>query len=258
MSTGFSRMVQWLFEHLLVVHIVVGAFGLAAFWVPVIGRKGGVNHKRWGRLFAQAMLVNGVLAAGMAACTLIDPLPGHHKLTDAAVIRGVFGWMMLYLGVLTASLAWHSLAVVKNKLDHAADRAWPHVAMQAATVLTALNCLVLGVALGQPIMIAMPFIGFASAATNLWYIFKATPERGDYLIEHLKAGVGAGISCYTAFLAFGAVRYAPEHALNPIAWSVPCIIGLGIIFWHAGKRNYFARFGWRRAPRPADRTASRH
>ncbi len=245
-------MVQWLFEHLVMVHIVVGAFGLVAFWVPVIGRKGGVNHRRWGWWFAQAMLVNGVLAAGMAACTLIDPLPTHHKLTDAALIRGVFGWMMLYLGVLTSSLAWHSLVVVANKRDHGADRAPVHVAMQLATVATALNCLVHGLILGQPIMIAMPFIGFASAATNLWYMFKASPEPGDYVIEHLKAGVGAGISVYTAFLAFGAVRWAPQHALNPAAWSIPCIVGLAIIIWHARKRRYFDRF-LRRAPRqPAE------
>lgn len=244
-------MTLWLFEHLVMVHIVIGAFGLVAFWVPVIGRKGGVNHRRWGRWFAWAMLANGVLAAGMAACTLIDPLPTHPKLTDPAMIRGVFGWMMLYLGVLTSSLAWHSLVVVKNKLDHAADRAPRHVAMQLLTVATALNCLILGVMLGQPIMIAMPFIGFASAATNLWFIFKPAPPRMDYLIEHLKAGVGAGISVYTAFLAFGAVRYAPQHALNPVAWSVPCIIGLGIIVWHAHRLRYFERFRpGRRQARP--------
>lgn len=238
-------MIVWLFEYIVVVHIAVGAFGLMAFWVPVIGRKGGVNHRRWGRWFAWAMLANGVLAAAMAACTLIDPLPTHPKLSDPVMIRGIFGWMMLYLGVLTSSLAWHSLTVVRNKADHAADRAPIHVAMQVTTLATALNCLVIGIAIGQPLMVAMPFIGFAAAITNLWFIFKPAPPRMDYLVEHFKAGVGAGISCYTAFLAFGFVRFAPHNALNPIYWSIPCLIGLGIIFWHAGKRNYFERFGWK-------------
>jgi len=245
-------MIHWLFEHLVMVHIVVGAFGLVAFWVPVIGRKGGLNHKRWGRWFAWAMLTNGMLAAGMAACTLIDPIGTHPKMTDTRLISGIFGWMMLYLGILTASLAWHSLTVVKNKLNHAANREWFHVGMQAITVTSALNCLVLGIMIGQPLMIAMPFIGFAAAGTNLWFIYKPAPPRMDYLIEHFKAGVGAGISCYTAFLAFGAVRYAPQHALNPVAWSIPCIIGLGIIIWHAHKRNYFERFGWKRARAAAE------
>jgi hypothetical protein len=240
-------MILWIFEHVILVHIVVGTFGLVAFWVPVIGRKGGVNHKLWGKWFAWAMLINGVLAGILALCTLIDPLPTHAKLklTDPVLIRGIFGWMMLYLGILTASLAWHSLVVVKNKRNHAANRAPLHVGVQGLTILTALNCLIHGLMLGQPLMIAMPFIGFASAATNLWFIYKDAPPAGDYLIEHFKAGVGAGISVYTAFLAFGAVRLAPEHALNPLAWSVPCLIGLSIIVWHAQKRNYFERFRWR-------------
>ncbi len=239
-------MIVWLFEHLIIVHIMVGAFGLVAFWVPVIGRKGGANHKRWGRWFAWAMLGNGVLAAGMAACTLLEPRQTHPKLTDIAMIRGVFGWMMLYLGILTASLAWHSLTVVKNKFGHAGNRAPVHVGMQVLTVAAALNCLIQGAMINQPLMMGMTIIGFASAATNLWFIYKPAPPRMDYLIEHLKAGIGAGISCYTAFLAFGAVRYAPQHALNPVAWSVPCLIGLALIFWHAGKRGYFKRFmPWR-------------
>lgn len=239
-------MLFWVFEHILILHIIVGSFGLLAFWVPVFGRKGGVHHRRWGRWFAWAMLVNGVLAMMMAAITVAAPAARHTELNDPALVGGIFGWMMLYLGVLTASLAWHSLVVVKNKLNHAANRAPHNVAMQLVTVLTGLNCLVHGIMLGQPLMIAMPFIGFAAAGTNLWFIFKAAPPRLDYVVEHFKAGIGAGISVYTAFLAFGAVRLSPQHALNPAYWSVPCIIGLAIIFWQAGKRDYFARFGWKR------------
>ena len=64
------------------------------------------------------------------------------------------------------------------------------------------------------------------AATNLWFIYK--PRRGpqDWLKEHLKGLVGAGISVYTAFLAFGAVRLMPELALNP-ALVVLRITGYG-------------------------------
>jgi hypothetical protein len=235
-------MLMWLFEPILIIHIIVGTFGLVAFWVPVFGRKGGVNHRRWGRWFAWAMLGNGVLAVLMAAITIADPAARHPEINNPAIVSGIFGWMMLYLGVLTSSLAWHSLVVVKNKANHAANRAPRHIAMQLITVLSGLNCLVFGIILSQPLMIAMPFIGFAAAGTNLWFIYKPAPPRMDYVVEHFKAGVGAGISCYTAFLAFGAVRFSPQHALNPAYWSIPCIVGLGIIFWHAG-------FGWKRVRR---------
>jgi hypothetical protein len=49
--------------------------------------------------------------------------------------------------------------------------------------------------------------------------------------EHLKALVGAGISVYTAFSAFGSVRLMPALALSPALWSVPLAIGLAIILY---------------------------
>jgi len=42
-------MVLFLFHALVAAHIVTGSIGAIAFWVPVIGRKGGANHARWGK-----------------------------------------------------------------------------------------------------------------------------------------------------------------------------------------------------------------
>jgi len=55
---------------------------------------------------------------------------------------------------------------------------------------------------------------------------KARTEHFDVLI------VGAGISVYTAFVAFGAVRFIPELALQPGLWAVPLIVGLTLIIYH--------------------------
>ena len=48
----------------------------------------------------------------------------------------------------------------------------------------------------------------------------------------MKAAVGAGISVYTAFMAFGFVRLNPGHALNPTMWAIPLVVGLTLIIWH--------------------------
>jgi len=39
-----------LFEILIVLHVITGLTGLIAFWVPIIAKKGAVNHRRWGRI----------------------------------------------------------------------------------------------------------------------------------------------------------------------------------------------------------------
>ncbi len=48
----------------------------------------------------------------------------------------------------------------------------------------------------------------------------------------MKALVGAGISVYTAFMAFGSVRIFPELALHPAMWAIPLSVGMVIIIWH--------------------------
>ena len=229
------------FDLFLIIHIAAGAIGLVTFWLPVLGRKGSDSHKRWGRVFARCIMVAGICAIAMSLLSLGWPLETHPQLTDATLVRGLFGWMMLYLAILTVSLVWHGLTAVELKADHAAHRRWFPVLLQVAVIVAAVNCAVRGYLIGQPIMIGISGIGLASAATNLWFIATPVPWRMQYLIEHFKALVGAGISVYTAFFAFGAVRLHPKSAFDPLLWATPCTIGLSIIVWHWWKAQKLKR-----------------
>ena len=238
---------MWPFKFFLVLHIVAGAFGLAIFWVAVLGRKGAPVHRYWGRWFAWLMMFAASQAFSMAVCTLRDPLGTHPHLHDAAFIRGVFGWMMIYLALLTVSLAWHGLRSVRNKLVHERNRQPFDLGLQLVVVAAALNCAWQGWQISQPLMLGMPVIGLASAATNLWFSLRPRPLPHVYLMEHVKAMVGAGISVYTAFTAFGAVHLLPKAALSPVTWSIPCLAGIAMILWHWSRIR--ARQGLRGWPR---------
>jgi hypothetical protein len=240
----------WPFHILVWTHIASGAIGLVAFWVPVLGRKGGHAHRRWGKLFVASMLVTGSVAIGISTCTVIDPVGTHPHLPDAVLVRGIFGWMMLYLAVLTINLAWYGWLCVQNRTRHAANREWRNLALQVLVTVAAANCALQGWLIGQPLMIGISFVGFATAATNLRFLYKAKPARNEYLFEHLKGLVGAGISVYTAFFAFGAVRLMPQLALNPLLWAVPLTTGLAIIIYYKidlGRKSRTPRY----VPRPA-------
>jgi hypothetical protein len=225
-------MLLHLFEAFIWGHIVFGTVGLVSFWVPVIGRKGGERHRLWGKIFAICLLVTGCFAIGMSLCTLTDPLGTHPKLTDAAFVRAIFGVMMLYLAILTVNLAWYGFEAVRNKRDHGKNRGTLNVALQPILVVAAAACAFVGWQSGQSLMIGMSIIGFATAGTNLMFMYNPRPGPKDWLKEHIKALVGAGISVYTAFFAFGAVRLMPEIALQPALWSVPLVVGLSIIIYH--------------------------
>ena len=220
------------FKIFVVLHILFGSLGLVAFWVPVLGLKGGVQHRKWGRVFSVCMLVTGAAAVGISTCTLLDPLGTHPHLTDPAWIRGIFGWMMQGLALLTVNLAWYGWLCIRNKNDHRGNLEWRNLALQVLLTIASLNCAWQSYRADIPLMLGMPAIGLATVATNLWFLFKPARGRMDWLKEHIKALVGAGISVYTAFFAFGAVRTVPALALHPGLWAIPLVVGLSLIIFH--------------------------
>ena len=239
------------FHALVVLHVLTGSTGAIAFWVPVIGRKGGVNHKRWGKVFTIAMLCTGSLAVCLSLLTLYDPMGTHPHLVgmfEAPFIRGIFGWLMLHMGILTINLAWYGWLCVQNRREHARNLTPLNVALQLVLIVAAVNSAIQGWIIGQFLMIALTVVGLATAGTNLRFLFKPQRSAKDWLDEHIKALVGAGISVYTAFFAFGSVRVFPELALHPGLWSIPLVTGISLILYH--QRNVAKQYGAKRAASP--------
>ncbi|MBY0338697.1 MAG: hypothetical protein K2X11_18930 [Acetobacteraceae bacterium] len=222
------------FETLIALHILTGTTAAIAFWVPVVGRKGGERHRKWGKVFTLCMLATGGFAIGMSLLTLLDPFVTHPHLEgrfDAPFLRGIFGWLMLHMGILTVNLAWYGWLAVLNRRDHAANRTTLNMALQPLVIVAALNCAVQGWLIGQHLMIGLAVVGVATGVTNLRFLLRADPPALEWQREHLKALVGAGISVYTAFMAFGSVRIIPELALHPGMWGIPLVTGVAIILY---------------------------
>lgn len=227
-----------IFHALVSVHIVSGAMGLISFWVPIVARKGGASHKAWGKRFVWLMIITGTVAVGISATTIIAPVATHPHLMShpdfgsAESIRAIFGWMMLYLATLTVNLAWYGRLCTIHRRNQSAQRSWHNLGLQVLLTITSANCLWQGWRVEQPLMIGISMVGFATVATNLFFLYRPKAGPLDWQLEHIKALVGAGISVYTAFFAFGAVRYVPALALTPALWAVPLITGLVLIIYH--------------------------
>ncbi|MEO0575101.1 MAG: hypothetical protein AAF004_06525 [Pseudomonadota bacterium] len=225
---------QW-FHTLVIAHIVSGTIGLLTLWVPIVGRKGSALHKQWGKVFAYALLVTGAVAIGISICTLAAPLETHPQFDDAATVRGLFGWMMLYLAVMTINLAWYGLQCIRNRNAHERHRNVLTVFLQLVTFVAASNCFLQGWSLGQPLMMGIAVVGLAASVLNTKFIFERAPLPQEWLVQHTRGLVGAGISVYTAFLAFGAVNLLPAYALNPALWATPTIIGVAYLLYHQAR-----------------------
>jgi len=230
-----------LFKMLVVAHITTGGFGAIVLWIPVLGRKGNTQHRLWGARFSRALLATGVFAIGMSLLTLFDPLGTHPDLVEqfeVSFIRGMFGWMMLHNGILTVNLAWHGWRAIRERGREGPEDSAMAYALQWILLAAAAQCAWVGSQIGQPLMQGMAGVGLATVVTNLFFLRRRHLERRHWLKEHIKALVGAGISAYTAFMAFGAVRLMPDLALSPLLWSIPLVVGVAIIAYHWVKLDW--------------------
>ena len=218
-----------LFEIIVVLHVICGAIGLVSFWVPIASVKGSSRHRGWGQIAARAFMAAGVLAVMMALLSLFGSEQRLPVIKDRVLFRGLFGWMMLYLGMLTLSFADYGLSVVRHRAHREALRRPRHQLVFAAVIISAVNCGVYGLSTGQPLMALVALIGLIATATQLFYVWRPQPPRAGHVPEHFRSLLGMGISAYTAFLAVGLIRMVPDHVFNPLIWAVPSLVGVGLI-----------------------------
>jgi hypothetical protein len=245
MLTGMT-----LFHALVVLHVATGAVGLTAFWGPIVTRKGAANHRKWGRAACYGFLGAGTLAIAMALLSLYGSEYRHPEVTDRTLFDGLFGWMMLYLGVLTIGFVDYGLAVVKHSRDRRALRSARYQAVIAAVIVSGAWCGWYGWLVGHPLMMLVAVIGIVAMLIQQRYIWRTEDfPRGTHIGEHFRALIGMGISAYTAFLSVGLIRLVPEEVFNPAIWAGPSVIGVSLILWFTVKSKKAAA-PQRSGPRP--------
>lgn len=221
-----------LFTGLVAVHIVAGLVSLISFWGPVVARKGGRTHRRWGRVFSVALKVAGFSAIGMALLNLTLASDRHPVLKDRLAFEGLFGWMMLYLGLLALSMVYYGIEAARGGTPGGARPTAANLGLQILVLATASWCAWFGHISGQPLMIILALLGIGSSATFIFAMARPSDMAQAHVREHLKAMVGAGIAAYTAFLSVGLLRFVPAHVFNPVVWAAPSIVGVPIILFH--------------------------
>ena len=233
-----------LFEAFVVLHVIAGAIGLVAFWIPIATKKGAKNHRKGGQWALGGFIGAGFLAVVMAIYSLIDT-SRHPEIEDRVLYEGLFGWMMLYLGILTMGFADYGLAVIRHKRERSALRRARYQLVMAAVVISGAWCAIFGVRVGDPLMVLVGVIGIVSMVMQQVFVFRehvpglGAPQPSAYVGEHFRALIGMGISAYTAFLSVGLIRLVPEEVFNPLIWAGPSVIGVSLIIWftHQAKQQ---------------------
>ncbi len=236
-----------LFDALLLVHVVAGFVGLAAFWVPVFARKGGRAHVRAGRVYAWCAYVVTLSAVAAAVGRIASY---RYMGIGVAEQPGSYGFAVLlgYLGVVTFVMVRQGLRVLATRRAPEQLRTPAHEALAWTSISGSVIAVGFGLAIWSevsPVLLAMSPIGLFTGRRMLRLMRDPGGQRMGWFYSHLASMLGGGIAFHTAFIVFGAQRLWAWEIEGPLAilpWILPTVVGVpAIVIWTRHYRRKFRR-----------------
>lgn len=224
----------------LYMHIVAGSCGLLLFWVPMITRKGSINHRRFGRYFSRVMYTVALTGLLMAGLDLYQPLLMHAVVVGSSVvgdagtgaeavrIRALF---LLCLSILVLATTRHGWLVILHKEDRSVLRKPAHIVLCTLLLAAGVVLLLTGLAQRDPVFLAFGTLEIWLASNFLHYIFKQHMQPREWWRAHLGGLIGSGIGAYTAFFVFGGSSLFAQFfqgnltVFNAVLWLAPGVVG---------------------------------
>ena len=229
-----------------VIHVLFGAIGLVAFWVPVFTKKGAVNHVRFGKIFVWSAYIV-LSAAGITLLARVSDLFARNVGPADEPLLFSFIVFLGYLTFVTFVTVRHGMAVLKHKRDPARLRTNLNSALAYGSILASTGLILYALLLSPPttvLLLALSPIGLGTGFGNLRYMRSNTPSKRAWMYEHLGAMLGSGIAFHTAFAVFGSTRLFDIGLTGWVAiipWVAPAAIGIpAIVLW---TRHYRLKFG---------------
>jgi len=204
------------------MHIAAGTIALFVAPAAMITVKGGLAHRRWGKIYFWAMAIVAVTALILAAWR-----PNYFLL-----MVGVFSFYLALSG-------YRALARKRSTSAGAADWATALVALGFC-----LGLIVLGIVKPAPVwqrlgLVGVVFggVGAIIAGRQLWHFVHPPADRRAWWTDHMIGMLSSYIATVTAF---SVVNFS---FLPPVArWLWPTLVGSPLIaLWVAYYRGRFRR-----------------
>ncbi len=228
------------------IHVVFGVVGLAAFWIPVITKKGAVNHVRFGKIFVWSAYVVLAAAALSLVASITERVAQGIGLTDQPASYA-FIVFLSYLTFVTFLSVRHGIAVLDHKRDPAGMRNLLTKMLAYGGILSSISIVLYAIILSPPnkiLLLALSPIGIGTGIGILRYISADQISKRAWMYEHLGAMLGSGIAFHTAFAVFGSIQLFDIGLSGWVAvvpWVAPSALGIpAIILW---TRHYRLKFG---------------
>lgn len=226
-------------------HITAGFIGLTAYWIPIFAKKGGLNHRRFGKIFVNAGYVV-VAAAVLSISTRAVRYGMNGKTFEQLQSFWGFAIFLLYLSLVTFVSLRFAVIVLREKKDPARLGTAFNKALGYGAIAGSLAVIAYALIIQPPVMIvllALSPIGLLVGPQILAYFKGKETSKRAWWYSHMGAMIGAGIAFHTAFLVFGVTRLFDIGLSGPLAfvpWVLPTLIGVPAnIIWERYYRRKF-------------------
>jgi hypothetical protein len=209
------------FELALDAHILIGTVVLASFWTAALSAKGGVTHRRGGRIYVVAMTL---LLAMTLAMTVGMALDGDPR-------RALFNIYVTLISVASVWIAWSS---IRWKADVRRYLNWPYKLLCAAMFGYGAFVLSLAPRMPEPARAALVFafavLGLSIALAMAWRLWKRDDTPRWWLAEHLTgmginfAATHASFSILAGGSAFPALKEPWIRTGILVAWMASALL----------------------------------
>jgi uncharacterized membrane protein len=218
---------------LFIAHIVLGSMALILFWIPMTTKKGGLDHKKFGRYYGYVMYAVALSGALMALMVIYDPIAIKGQMmsaqTDPAQFQygiRIFWGFLLYLSLLTYVSVRQGFAVLEARNQIQALRKVTHTLPTILLAIGGVGIFSLGVLHDRILHMVFGILGVVIGISMLRYCLKREVAANEWVMEHLGAMIGSAIGAYTAFIAFGGRQiFENLGQYQLIFWVAPGIIG---------------------------------
>ncbi|MBT0585157.1 hypothetical protein [Alteromonas oceanisediminis] len=218
---------------LFALHIVVGSAALVLFWIPMLSKKGQLNHVTFGHYYKNTMYAVAGTGAMMAIIVLLMPYAIHGQAIMASpdpaaaleYTQTMYGFL-LYLSLVSYTSTRHGAAVLVARNNRALLRRFQYQAPLWLLLAGGVICLFHGAITGGMLHIVFGLLGVSIALSMLRYVLRKSIKQNQWIIEHIGAMIGSAIGAYTAFIAFGGRTVFSELGAWQIAfWIAPGVAG---------------------------------
>lgn len=197
-------------------HVTFGVLALLVFWIPLVTKKGGRQHIRYGTFFLFCLLFVVVTALMWSSFQLITQ--------QLSIKERNFYLFITFVVLFTAEAGYYGRRVIRTKPYLEPNYHLIDVGFSGMLVLSGLLTSLYGIFMEELLIALFPWIGILLGLSHLKYWLRPATKGNQWFFEHMAAMFTCVIATLTAFVVIAVPRWLPIASDSLLLWFGPTVL----------------------------------